>query len=129
MGNEKEEREVRHELHALLAASQFTSGSAGQVLETYAEALEPAEVRSLQAISQAPAFVAGAPEEGWKSVAQYMRKVVEILERLLEEQRSGRVEAEKARDEAEKARKTDRVWAVIGWVIAIVSILVAVIIR
>lgn len=103
----KHEREVRYTPEAeLVKALEKTFSRAMKLVEAYGGALTSVEVSRLQAVSQVPAFVAGAPEEGWKLVAQEERKQVEILERLLETLEAG--------------HRTTVILAAMGWAIAII---------
>jgi len=93
---------------ALGRAVQDTSGSAVEVAEVYGDALQPAQLRRLQEIAQAPATITELPQEkAWEMLVGYNREIRDIqLERW---------EAEKARE-----RKEDlRYWLLLGLTIVI----------
>lgn len=92
----------------LSRAVQATASTATQVLQTYGDALEPAQVRRLREIERAPAAIAEvSAEEGLEAIVGYVADLVDMQGDLLEEQR--------------KAQRETRIVAFVGWAIAIIA--------
>ena len=121
----RETIELADELDLTLSrAVHDTSGSAVEVAEVYGDALEPAQLRRLQEIAQAPAAIAKLPEEkGWELLVGYQREIRDI--------QMERWKAERARDRKEDQRHrqvlalmivglvvTTRL-AIVGWAIGL----------
>jgi len=88
-------------------AVQATASTATQVLETYGDALEPAQVRRLREIEHAPAAISDvSAEEGLITIVEGVAELVSILGSILDGQKQGQRET--------------RVITLVGWVIAVI---------
>lgn len=118
--------EARYGIDALLDATEATASTATQMLDKYADILEPAQTQELEEIRHAAQAIVEVPEEernpAWvRDLAEGLRQANATLQRLLEEQIRARIQAEKVGERRE--RKEDWRW----WVVLGVTIVIAIV--
>lgn len=99
----------------VIRAAEAVASAATQVLNIYGDVFVTAQVAKLQEIRKAPAAIAEIPpEEGLSKVLEYLAEIESLLSSALEQQR--------------KQERRTRLYAYVGWGLAVGAIIVSIII-